>query len=123
MSDKLEIRNIEVQGITMLSLEGYVDLQTAQYLEAKIQKLIRSKKYRIVIDCAGLTFISSAGIGVFMGYVDEVRQHQGDIVFCRVLQDRIRETFDLVKFGEFFHVVADDAEARLKFSEGPKIAR
>lgn len=123
MSDQLSVQVKVDQGIACLAPEGFLDLQTAPKLEEEIKKLIRRKRYKLVIDCEKLAYISSAGIGVFMGYIDEVRENNGDIVFIQVLADKVRETFDLVNFGELFTIVGTYNEAVGRFSTASETKR
>lgn len=76
-SFKIQVR--EAAGINVLELKGYLDAHTAPELEKAFQGLLDTKKFNIVVNCRDLTYISSAGLGVFMAYIEDVRKNQGDI--------------------------------------------
>ena len=65
--------------VNILNLYGELDAHTASELEAAIQKCIDETKLSIVINGAELQYISSAGLGVFMAFIEEVREKGGDI--------------------------------------------
>ncbi|HEX8734556.1 MAG TPA: STAS domain-containing protein, partial [Pyrinomonadaceae bacterium] len=58
----------------VIRLDGAVDAHTAPQFEEAVQQVIDEGRNNIVVDCARLTYISSAGLGVFMGFVEEVRE-------------------------------------------------
>jgi anti-sigma B factor antagonist len=104
-------------GTTILTLEGYLDAHTAPGLEKAIQAEVDAGRRRLVADCAGLTYISSAGLGVFMGFVEEVREAGGDIKICRLIP-KVRQTFELLGFPAIFDVVGDVGAAEGLFAAG-----
>jgi len=53
-------------GITLITLDGGLDNASLKTLRNSIDKLLADGRNRIVIDCAKLTFVSSAGIGALV---------------------------------------------------------
>jgi anti-sigma B factor antagonist len=103
-------------GISVLSLNGYLDAYTAPQFEKAIQEEVDGGRRRIVVDCAGLTYISSAGLGVFMSFVEDVREAGGDIKICAVIPN-VYQVFEILGFPELFEIVPDRAEAARRFNE------
>ena len=99
-------RSAGAAGTTTLSLEGFLDAYTAPEFEKAIQGELEGGRLRIVVDCAKLTYISSAGLGVFMGFVEEVREKGGDIKICGLIP-KVRQVFDLLGFPAIFDLVDD----------------
>jgi anti-sigma B factor antagonist len=64
----------EANEVSVLALEGFVDAHTAPEFERAIQAQVDAGRVRLVVNCSGLTYRSSAGLGVFMGFVEEVRE-------------------------------------------------
>lgn len=85
----------------VLTLKGELDAHTASEFEAAIQDCLDSGTTRLVIDGAGLDYVSSAGLGVFMAYVEPIRKQDGDIKIA-ALQDSVFEIFDLLGFPILF---------------------
>ncbi len=104
--------------IRILDLNGELDAHTASELEAALQKCRQDEMYRIVANGRHLKYISSAGLGVFMAYIEEMREAGGDIKIAG-LQASIFNIFDLLGFPLLFDIVEDEREAIRKFDANP----
>ena len=104
--------------LSVIQLEGYLDAHTAPQFEQAIQSEIDAGRHRIIVDCAKLTYISSAGLGVFMSFVEEVREQAGDIKICG-LTPKVRQVFDILGFAEIYDICDARAEAVQRFAESP----
>ena len=102
--------------VAVISLEGYLDAHTAPQFESAIQDEMDGGHTRIVVDCAPLTYISSAGLGVFMSFVEELREMDGDIKIC-ALQPKVQSTFEVLGFAEIFDICDTREEAVARFAE------
>ena len=69
----------------------------------------------MIVDCGGLTYISSAGLGVFMSFIEDVRDKAGDIKIC-ALAEPVYQVFDILGFPALFDIVPDRQTAVQKFS-------
>ena len=52
-------------GISILKVSGYLDTTTAGELESALYGLLDRGIYKVVVDLAGVNYISSAGWGIF----------------------------------------------------------
>jgi anti-sigma B factor antagonist len=104
--------------ISVLSLQGYLDAHTAPQFEKAIQEEYDGGRFRIIVNCAGLTYISSAGLGVFMSFIEDVRAANGDIKICGVT-DTVYQVFEILGFPSLFDILADLPAAIQRFSEVP----
>jgi anti-sigma B factor antagonist len=100
---------------TLLLLSGELDAYTANELESAVQKCIDEKCYQIIINGAALRYISSAGLGVFMAHIEELRENGGDLKFA-ALQPAVFDTFDLLGFPHLFGIFANNEEALAAFN-------
>jgi len=101
-------------AIQVLSLHGELDAHTASELEAAIQKCQNEDNFQIIVNGAHLQYISSAGLGVFMAYIEEVREKGGDIKIV-ALQPKVFNVFDLLGFPMLFDILETEEEALAKF--------
>ncbi|MCU0452064.1 MAG: STAS domain-containing protein [Bacteroidetes bacterium] len=115
MSD-FKVNHREGAGIHVIELKGYLDAHTATDLESAFQRLINDQKFRIVVNCRDLTYISSAGLGVFMAYIEDVRKNQGDIKLTN-MSSKVYNVFDLLGFPILYEIYKDEQEAIRKFGE------
>ncbi len=115
-SFKIELR--EKNDVNVLDLKGYLDAHTAPELEKSFQSLIDKNRYRIVVNCRDLTYISSAGLGVFMAYIEDVRRNKGDIKLSN-MSSKVFNVFDLLGFPLLYEITDDEDEAIRKFQAPP----
>jgi anti-sigma B factor antagonist len=113
------IKHREGNGVNVIELKGYLDAHTAPELESTFQKLLNDKKYRIVVNFKDLTYISSAGLGVFMAYIEDVRKNQGDIKLSN-MTPKVYNVFDLLGFPVLYEIYKDEQEAVKRFQQQRK---
>jgi anti-sigma B factor antagonist len=106
----------EFDNTHIIDLKGYLDAHTAPALEEAFQKLLKDKKYNIVVNFRELTYISSAGLGVFMAFIEDVRNNKGDIKLTS-MSPKVYNVFDLLGFPVLYEIYQDEHEAIRKFSE------
>ena len=102
--------------VHVLTLKGELDAHTASELEAALQKCQEEEWYHIIINGADLQYISSAGLGVFMAYIEDVREHGGDIKIA-ALQPKVYDVFDLLGFPMLFDIEKTEEEALAQFHD------
>lgn len=106
------------EDLSIMSIEGYLDAHTAPQFEEKLQAEIEAGRTRIVVDCSKLTYISSAGLGVFMSFIEEIREHSGDIKISG-LAPKVRHTFEILGFHDIFDLLDDVQAAVKRFEDKP----
>ncbi len=97
-----------------IALHGYLDAHTAPTLEDEIDRVLASGCNRIVVDFTNLDYISSAGLGVFMVFIEQVRAHGGDIKLA-AMRPAVFTVFDLLGFPVLFTITPTVAEALVAF--------
>lgn len=115
MPNPFAILTSEVEGVTVITLEGFLDAHTAPQFEEAVQAAMQAGHCRIAVDCAKLSYISSAGLGVFMSFIEEIRDLHGDIKICGLLP-KVRHTFEILGFQDIFDLVEDVPTAVARFS-------
>ncbi len=101
-------------SVTVVDIEGVLDINTVGDFEAMLQELFKKKQYKIVLNSEKLTYISSAGFGVLMSIIKDVRKNRGDIKISNVSPD-IYKVFDLLELPGLFHILASEQDAVAEF--------
>ena len=83
--------------------------------EEKLQNFIQEKHFRIVINCKSLTYVASAGLGVLMGVIDEIRANDGDIRFAE-MSPNVLNIFEILGFTHLYKVFEDEDKAVESFT-------
>lgn len=97
---------VQNRGVSVLRVSGYVDTTTSPELERRMQALLREKRYHIVVDLSRVEYISSAGWGIFISEIREIREHGGDLKLAGMVAD-VREVFDLLEFENILQAFPD----------------
>jgi anti-sigma B factor antagonist len=84
-------------GVSVLKVSGYLDTTTASELEKALYGLLKKSEFRLVIDLAGVNYISSAGWGIFIGEIKDIRHKGGDLKLAGMVGD-VYEVFKLLEF-------------------------
>ena len=113
--ETFEVDQRESSDITILDLKGYLDAHTAPKLEQEFQDLISKQKYKIIVNFKQLNYISSAGLGVFMGFIETIRENEGDIKLTE-MSPKIFRVFDLLGFPTLYDIIENEEDAKKKFA-------
>lgn len=108
----------ENPDISVISVRGYVDTTTSVELEESLKRLLRKGRFNIVIDLGGVNYISSAGWGIFISEIKEIRENDGDLKLARMVGD-VYEVFELLEFQTILESYDSIEEAVNSFREPP----
>jgi anti-sigma B factor antagonist len=105
-------------ALVVLALEGFLDAHTAPEFEGAIQAEVDQGHLQLIVDGSKLTYISSAGLGVFMGFIEELREQGGDIKICG-LTPKVEQVFEILGFHALYDIVPDVPAAVQRFTDVP----
>ncbi|MGE5479745.1 MAG: STAS domain-containing protein [Chloroflexota bacterium] len=111
---KFYIEQKQIEDIDCLNLSGYLDAHTAPELESKLEELINEGNIKIVVNFENLDYISSAGLGVFMAFIEDIRESGGDIKLAK-MKSKVFNVFDLLGFPMLFDIEKEESDAVKKF--------
>ena len=117
MANAFKLNRSEQDGVVIFALEGYLDAHTAPQFERAIENEFSAGHTRIIADCAKLDYISSAGLGVFMSFIEDIRAAGGDIKLCAIVP-KVYQVFDVLGFPELFDMVDSVPAALAQFVDG-----
>ena len=102
--------------VTVIELSGQLDAHTAPEFERFLEQRVRGeRKMKLILDFHGLEYISSAGLGVLMGLIEEVRAAGGDMKLA-ALPDKIFHILDLLGFPMVFEIFQTVRQAEDAYS-------
>lgn len=100
-----------IGGTKVVVLAGRLDSVSAAAAEAAIVAEIREGATRLVLDCAALTYVSSAGLRVFLVVAKRMKEIGGRVSLFG-LAPAVKEVFAISGFLQIL-TVCDDREAAL----------
>ncbi len=108
---KISINDVGARfDITLITILGYVDTTTCQELARVIENLIKQKKYLIITDLGGVTYISSAGWGVFVSEIKNIQDRGGDLKVVQMSHE-VFEVFEMLEFNKILNYYDSVEEA------------
>ena len=100
--------------LSVVRVDGVIDTITAPELEKVMNSILDQKKYNIVVDLGGVDYISSAGWGIFISNIREIRQNSGDIKLARMIPN-VYEIFELLEFDSILRAFDSVEKAKVDF--------
>jgi anti-sigma B factor antagonist len=107
--------------VSVVRVDGVIDTMTSSDLEKVMNSLLERGRYNIIIDLGGVDYISSAGWGIFISNIREIRQHSGDIKLARMIPN-VYEIFELLEFDSILKAYENVEKAKIDFLNIKKIA-
>jgi len=99
---------------------GYIDTYNSSDFAEAVLEVIRKGVRYLVFDLEQVNYVSSTGVGVFVGFLRAVRPRGGDIALAAI-QPRVMQVLDLLGFSNFF-TTADTVEQALGLFPAAKAA-
>ncbi len=103
----MEILTREFKHCDLIEIKGRLDSASAPQLSEKLNEVMEKGHYKLVLDLAGLDFISSAGLRVLVNTQKTCKRYnRGEVILTRVPAN-IKESLDLVGFTMIFKIFDD----------------
>ncbi len=106
----VEIKSDLKDDIYMIKVIGEVDASSSIYLDQSINEATKKSK-KIIVDLRKLEYISSAGLGVFMSYINDLKEKQIKMVLFG-LSDKVRHVFQILGLDQLLNITDTEDEAK-----------
>lgn len=94
----------------ILEIHGDVDASSSIDVDQQIRLAIDEKVQHILIDCTSLEYISSAGLGVFMSYLQELKSIDTEMTLYN-MSDKVFKVFEILGLHNLIKIVATKEDA------------
>ncbi|HSF19977.1 MAG TPA: STAS domain-containing protein [Vicinamibacteria bacterium] len=105
----LTVESRQVGEVTIIAPKGFINAHTVRLFEQALQEALDGGHRKILINGEGLAYIASAGLGVIMGLIEDVRSRGGDIRLAE-LNDTVRNIFEVLGFNHLCKVLNSERE-------------
>lgn len=102
-----------IDKTVVIAIDGDIDASSSIQLDESLGEQLEQEHQNIVIDCTDLNYISSAGLGVFMSYIEEYKGNNQKFVLFG-LSEKVKNVFDMLGLDQLMNIVSDK-EAAFKF--------
>lgn len=112
----MEIVHTEYPNCDLVALSGRIDSYTAPLLSSRLNTIMGSGRYNIILDMQDVVYVSSAGLRVMIDLQKTCRlNNRGEAVLLHLPQ-RVYETLELAGFLPLFKLFADPESSISHFS-------
>ena len=112
----IHIKRLQEDGAEILALIGEIDASSSIELDLAIAKSVGEGVNKILIDCSSLEYISSAGLGVFMSYIEEFKDKHIKMVLFG-MNEKVANTFEILGLNELLKISSDKVQAKKLIDE------
>ena len=102
--DKAAAATVEVR------VSGFLDAHTVSAFEKTVGDLLDRQHTKFIVDLAGLSYISSAGIGALMVLLQQLRRREGEMVILQP-SAKVEKILELLGFTRIFQIKQSHEEA------------
>jgi anti-sigma B factor antagonist len=112
----IHIKRLQEDGAEILALIGEIDASSSIELDLAIAKSVGEGFNKILVDCSSLEYISSAGLGVFMSYIEEFKDKHIKMVLFG-MSEKVANTFEILGLNELLQISKDKTQAKKLLNE------
>lgn len=111
----MDIQIAEEQGAVILNVAGRLDAVSAAEFDRQCGVCADKKPARLLLDFAGLDYISSAGLRSLLSLAKKMKNSGGKLGVCG-LKGVVREVVELSGFDQFLPIFDDRPSALQKMA-------
>ncbi len=101
-----------VDDYYLITIDGEVDASSSIHLDKAMKDALLSGLKKILVDCKDLQYISSAGLGVFISYIQEMESKQIKLVLFNMSQ-KVYKVFEILGLHRLLTITDSEEEAKI----------
>ena len=98
----------------IIRVNGDVDASSSIHLDEAMSEAIGAGHAKIMVDCSELNYISSAGLGVFMSYIEELKDKNIQMVLFG-LSEKVENVFKVLGLDQLLNIQQSKDQAKQVF--------
>lgn len=107
----MQIETESEEDFYIIKILGEVDVSSSIILHDAIQDAISKEETKILVDCQELTYIASAGLGVFTSIIQDFTDKNIHLALYN-MSEKIKNVFEIVGLDNLLNIVSNLEEAR-----------
>ncbi len=110
----MQINTREAYEVLVVDIEGRLDTNTSGYGYDEMVRIAKTGKKKILVNLAGLEYVSSAGLRVLLTAAKLVQASGGQLKFCQPT-DLVKQALEISGFNSLLSVYTSEGEAVKSF--------
>lgn len=111
----MEITIRTVNDISIIDLEGEIDIYNVPEIRGVINKLIEQESLKILVNMEKVSYIDSSGIGALITTRSDLKNKKGNIKIC-CPNETVLKIFGIMNLMTLFEIFPSEADALKSFS-------
>jgi len=103
-----------VEGVSIVDLEGEIDLYKSPEVRSEIGKLIEKKKKSVLVNFQKVTYIDSSGLATMIDAFQKMRAYGGRLALSSMAKP-VRSVFEVSRLDKFFQIFDEEVSAVASF--------
>ena len=99
----MNISESKQDNVTIVQAEGKLDSMSAPELDKRLTDLIENGTRQIAVDLAGIDYVSSAGLRVFLSATKRLKQSQGKLTLANP-SAQVQQILDIAGFASILPI-------------------
>ncbi len=108
----MQIKEIEEEVFYTIQIFGDVDAASSINLDKAFDKVLSLKKEKILVDCTHLDYIASAGLGVFISYIEPFKEKNIQFVLFG-LNEKVKDVFQILGLDNLLKMEDTEEAAKI----------
>ncbi len=104
----VEINTKSEEAYYLIEVSGEIDASSSIELDDAIKEGLENNRH-ILIDLQNLEYISSAGLGVFISYLEELKEKERKMILFG-LKPKVKEVFEILGLQHIIKMVETKSE-------------
>jgi len=102
---------VEEKGdVIVIRVSGRLDAASSPQLEKKINSIIDSGHFKLVLNFSGVEYLSSAGMRLMLSVSKKLKHLEGKVVACS-LNDEVMEVIKMAGFHQILELYPTEEES------------
>ena len=94
----------------IVSIFGHIGIENASKMQSQLDEIIPRAEKNILINCAGMTFVSSSGLRAFLKFAKEASSAQKKLSFFSLPED-VGKVFEIAGLTKVFDIYPNQQTA------------
>ena len=103
----MELSHTSHKNSEVVKITGRIDTATSDQLEKLLKEIQAGGRFNIVLDMAGVEFMSSRGFWVLVEAQKAAKKDKRGALVLAAVPEKIKESLELVGMSEYFKVFDD----------------
>ncbi len=110
MEVKMQINIEQKDDISIYRVAGDVDINTSPEIKGSLDKAIKEKRDKIVINLKEVSYVDSSGLATFVEILKNLRIYGGKLKLTN-LSPKVKGLFEITRLDKLFDIVDEEEEA------------